>query len=146
MLKVATQPTVNPVKVVAEKLDIKISVVPLLHLPMKLVIGHSMIGLGDIVIPSLFLSYCMKFDFYTSGKTPNMLKGEFGYFGIGLIGYAVGLITTMIIASTFDAPQPALLYLVPSTLIPICVNSVMLGDFGIFWRGFELYNGKHAEV
>jgi hypothetical protein len=41
------------------------------------------------------------------------------YFHCSLIGYLVGLITATLSSEIFKAAQPALLYLVPFTLLPL---------------------------
>lgn len=41
------------------------------------------------------------------------------YFHCSLIGYLIGLITATVSSEIFKAAQPALLYLVPFTLLPL---------------------------
>lgn len=50
------------------------------------------------------------------------------YTTVGLIGYLVGLFSALVSSIFFQVAQPALLYLVPCTLIPMYVQGVRNGD------------------
>lgn len=80
----------------------------------------SLLGLGDIVIPGLFIALLIRFDAVIA-KIPltNLESAVFNkpYFIANIIGYALGLLTTVLIMQFFKAAQPALLYLVPAALI-----------------------------
>lgn len=43
----------------------------------------------------------------------------YSYFHCSLIGYFLGLVTATVSSEVFKAAQPALLYLVPFTLLPL---------------------------
>ena len=47
------------------------------------------------------------------------------YFATALAGYAVGLIVASIVVDITGAAQPALLYLVPSTLLPLLIKATV---------------------
>jgi len=79
----------------------------------KLIWGHHMLGLGDIVVPGIVLSFSLRFDLFRSNRWSN------GFFLGGLLGYCFGMIISIVMALVFRHPQPALLYLVPCTLLPI---------------------------
>ena len=66
-----------------------------------------------------------------------------GLWIIALAGYAVGLILANFAVALFQMGQPALLYLVPCTVIPICAMSTFRGDFDALWRGREV-NAEEA--
>ena len=53
------------------------------------------------------------------------------YFRAVMIGYFVGLTTTVLVMYGFDAPQPALLYLVPSCLGAAVAAAVRRGQLGM---------------
>lgn len=56
--------------------------------------------------------------FYKTDK--NLIKiSFFSYFHCSLIGYFLGLVTATVSSEVFKAAQPALLYLVPFTLLPL---------------------------
>lgn len=71
--------------------------------------GFSLLGLGDIVVPGLFISLALRYDY---SRVDN--KGTYfakPYFTMALVAYIVGLATTMSVMHIFHAAQPALLYL-----------------------------------
>ncbi|XP_078149383.1 signal peptide peptidase [Carex rostrata] len=68
----------------------------------------SMLGLGDIVIPGIFVALALRFD-VSRGK-------ENRYFRSAFLGYTVGLVLTIVVMNWFQAAQPALLYIVPGVL------------------------------
>ncbi|MGH0183117.1 UNVERIFIED_CONTAM: hypothetical protein FKN15_015816 [Acipenser sinensis] len=136
MVKVATQPADNPLDVLSRKLHLGPNVgrdVPRLSLPGKLVFPSSsgshfsMLGIGDIVMPGLLLCFVLRYDNYkkqSNGEaagTPNTpgRMNKVSYFHCTLIGYFVGLLTATVASRIHRAAQPALLYLVPFTLLPL---------------------------
>jgi len=74
----------------------------------------SMLGLGDIVIPGIFVALMLRFD-------AKQGLHHMPYFYSNMAGYVLGLATTVAVMHFFDAAQPALLYLVPA-----CVGASML--------------------
>ena len=84
---------------------------------------YNMIGLGDIVIPGVYVALMLRFDIYLYKKAKNDLS-TFGfsfknmkYFFITFIFYNLGIIITLSSMYFFNHAQPALLYLVPCTLL-----------------------------
>jgi len=55
------------------------------------------------------------------------------YFHCSLIGYFLGLLTATVSSEFFKAAQPALLYLVPFTLLPLLVMAYLKGDLRRMW-------------
>jgi len=132
MLKVATTEAHNPMNTIASKFGIDF-VVKSLALPMKLIWGSKMLGLGDIVLPGTLVAYCLKLDrmvFLNDYKSSHL-----NYFKISLVGYAIGLLCAIIAALVYGIAQPALLYLVPSTLLPIIIFSWIRNQLGQLWHG-----------
>ncbi|KXJ83249.1 hypothetical protein RP20_CCG007586 [Aedes albopictus] len=138
MVKVATRPADNPVGIVARKLNLGgiVKEPPKLNLPGKLVFpsihnsGHfSMLGLGDIVMPGLLLCFVLRYDAYKKSQCtqtaeagvppPRGVGSKLTYFHCSLLGYFLGLLTATVSSEVFKAAQPALLYLVPFTLLPL---------------------------
>jgi len=75
--------------------------------------GFSLLGLGDLVIPGLFVTFM--------GRVDEALKPEkISYFTVGTVAYAVGLATCFIVNEITHAGQPALLYLDPA-----CIGSAL---------------------
>ena len=73
--------------------------------------GYTMLGLGDIVIPGMFVALALRYDLSHSANKNPSLSYEKPYFIASLTAYALGLGTTMVVMHTFGAAQPALLYL-----------------------------------
>jgi minor histocompatibility antigen H13 len=115
---------------------------------------YSILGLGDIVIPGIFMSFCLRFDVLKSlskgtleglidaerkgrvdnGKTMQYIitKGNEApkiYFTSVIVGYLIAIITTVIIMFYFNHGQPALLYLVPGCILAIAITAVVKGEF-----------------
>ncbi|KAL0267223.1 UNVERIFIED_CONTAM: hypothetical protein PYX00_009560 [Menopon gallinae] len=166
MMKVATRQADNPVGMVARRLHLGgvVKDAPKLSLPGKLVFpsmnhaGHfSMLGLGDIVMPGLLLCFVLRYDAYKKSQLSNL--GELGipppkhlnnitYFHCSLLGYFLGLVTATVSSEVFKAAQPALLYLVPFTLLPLLTMAYLKGDLRRMWsEPFKAYAPRqHLEI
>ncbi|EGC36877.1 hypothetical protein DICPUDRAFT_150570 [Dictyostelium purpureum] len=83
----------------------------------------SMLGLGDIVLPGIFIALLLRFDRHLHQEKKTKGKGPMKttYFSSTLVAYALGLFTTIFVMHVFKAAQPALLY-----LVPFCVGSSLL--------------------
>jgi len=155
MVRVATRPAENPMGIMARKFSIGgvggniARNAPRLSLPGKLVFpsshtaGHfSMLGLGDIVMPGLLLCFVMRYDAYKRAQHAKLAEAgiplpkhwqRLSYFHCSLFGYFLGLLTATISSEVFKAAQPALLYLVPFTLLPLFAMAWMKGDLRSMW-------------
>lgn len=95
-------------------------------------IDMSLLGLGDIVLPGFFLSLLLRFDAHMADVPafPTNVHATFAkpYFHSGLVGYIVGLATTLYVMIVWEAAQPALLYLVPSCLGSSLLCAVVRGE------------------
>lgn len=82
-----------------------------------------MLGLGDIVVPGIFVGLCLKFDIDRALLKKTMLNKveqlTTPYFNTCMIGYFFGIVITFAVMWIFNHPQPALLFLVPMCTIPI---------------------------
>jgi minor histocompatibility antigen H13 len=92
----------------------------------------SLLGLGDIVIPGFFLSLLLRFDAHNANVPcfPTNVHANFPkpYFHSCLVGYFIGMATTMFVMIKFQAAQPALLYLVPGCLLSSFLTAVVKGE------------------
>lgn len=86
----------------------------------------SLLGLGDIVVPGVFAALALSFDQkHASEKRPSLeftrfyRRFEKPYFTACMVGYVLGLATTMAVMHVFKAGQPALLYLSPSCALSV---------------------------
>ncbi|VDM18372.1 unnamed protein product [Hydatigera taeniaeformis] len=82
-----------------------------------------MLGLGDIVVPGIFLALLLRFD----NKMDR--NGARLYFWTGYFAYIIGLLTTFTVLYIFRHAQPALLYLVPTCLGFPLTLALIKGDF-----------------
>jgi hypothetical protein len=94
-------------------------------------VDFSILGMGDIVLPGLLLSFC--FDLDVHKKT--IYDWKQSYFVLLTFCYTIGLMFTYFCLHVFHAAQPALLYLVPSTLIPLMVAGFLRNDINLLWNG-----------
>ncbi|KJE94681.1 signal peptide peptidase [Capsaspora owczarzaki ATCC 30864] len=136
MVEVATKEAANPMVSVAKVLHIpKIaeSSSQVLELPVKLIFPNSftssprhfsMLGLGDIVIPGLLVALVRRI-----GDTDAL---KFRYFQASLIGYFFGVLMAIVMSRIYGVAQPALLYLVPSTLLAVGWATARKGEFHRF--------------
>jgi minor histocompatibility antigen H13 len=84
--------------------------------------NFAMLGLGDIVIPGIFIALLLRFD-CSRGKDCSCI-----YFYMNYLAYLVGLITTVVILHVFQSAQPALLYLVPACIGSALLTSIVRGE------------------
>ncbi|MCJ8741308.1 hypothetical protein PDJAM_G00069150 [Pangasius djambal] len=77
--------------------------------------NFAMLGLGDIVIPGIFIALLLRFDV-------SLKKNTRTYFYTSFLAYIFGLGLTIFVMHTFKHAQPALLYLVPACVgFPVIV-------------------------
>ncbi|XP_060627831.2 minor histocompatibility antigen H13 isoform X2 [Anolis sagrei] len=80
--------------------------------------NFAMLGLGDIVIPGIFIALLLRFDI-------SLKKNTHTYFYTSFVAYIFGLALTIFIMHVFKHAQPALLYLVPACIgFPLLVALV----------------------
>ena len=142
--------------------DVMVSVAVGLEAPIKLLFmrafathdtraQHNMLGLGDIVVPGLYIALSLRFDRHraalrnghlgdsdSDGASNNNGKGKGvaalaagwskPYFNAQCIAYALGLMVTMVVMHVFESAQPALLYLSPACLLATLVVAVARGE------------------
>jgi len=107
-------------------------------LPRFLDHGESILGLGDIALPGLFLCFLYRFDYF------NKIPFRSGYFLRAWIGYIMGLLITFLMVWATQAGQPALLYLVPCTILPTVFFGWRRKQLEDLWKG--LYHAEHLDV
>jgi len=55
------------------------------------------------------------------------------YFKASIVGYVVGMLTTLVVLNYFNHAQPALLYLVPGVLISLWGTAWVRGEIPLMW-------------
>ncbi|XP_029000997.1 signal peptide peptidase-like 2A isoform X2 [Betta splendens] len=88
----------------------------------------SILGYGDIIVPGLLVAYCSRFDVWINSRRKI-------YFVSCCIAYFLGMILTFAMMLLSAMGQPALLYLVPFTLITSAVVAGCRGEMKHFWAG-----------
>lgn len=90
--------------------------------------GYSIIGFGDILLPGLLVSFCLRYDWTTRKSLCR------GYFLWSTVGYGLGLFLTYVALNVMNGNgQPALLYIVPCTLGTVVVLGWWRGDLKPLW-------------
>lgn len=123
MVELAAGPFEN-----AEKLPVVIRVPKLMGYSVMSVcsVPVSVLGFGDIIVPGLLIAYCRRFDVQTGSSI---------YYISSTIAYAVGMIITFVVLMVMKTGQPALLYLVPCTLITASIIAWSRKEMKKFWKG-----------
>ncbi|XP_026565626.1 signal peptide peptidase-like 2A isoform X2 [Pseudonaja textilis] len=99
----------------------------------------SLLGFGDVVVPGLLVAYCNRFDVQTSSSSV--------YFIFCTIAYGAGMVLTFVCLILMKKAQPALLYLVPCTLIPCVLVALYRKEMKKFWNGnsYQVMNSASNE-
>ncbi|XP_072457556.1 signal peptide peptidase-like 2B isoform X1 [Notamacropus eugenii] len=87
----------------------------------------SLLGFGDILVPGLLVAYCHRFDIQVQSSRV--------YFVACTIAYGIGLLITFVALAWMQRGQPALLYLVPCTVITSFVIALWRKELRMFWTG-----------
>ena len=112
-----------------------------INLPIKLVwpsslniptSGCSMVGLGDIVLPGLLGCFCNRFDKYKQSKSI--------YYKHFMLAYLVSLMLCFSVLLFSNHPQPALLYIVPVTLMFVARTAYSHSHLSSIWQGIRVAN------
>ncbi|KAG6378206.1 signal peptide peptidase-domain-containing protein [Boletus reticuloceps] len=93
--------------------------------------GFTMLGLGDVVIPGLFIALALRYDQARAEKMKTSFTKP--YFSVTLTAYVVGLVTTMTVMHMMGKAQPALLYLSPACILSLFVTAVVRGEVDDVW-------------
>jgi minor histocompatibility antigen H13 len=110
--------------------DVMVTVAKSFEAPIKLVFpqdllvnglgatNFAMLGLGDIVIPGIFIALLLRYD-------QSLKRNTNFYFYATFLAYIAGLLTTIFVMHVYKHAQPALLYLVPACLgVPLFLGLV----------------------
>jgi signal peptide peptidase-like protein 2B len=94
--------------------------------------GYSIIGFGDILLPGLLVSFCLRYDWVAKKSLFN------GYFLWTSVGYGLGLFWTYVALNLMvGSGQPALLYIVPCTLGTVLILGWWRGELKSLWTKGE---------
>merc|ERR1712045_789169 len=113
--------------------DVMVTVAKSFEAPIKLVFpqdllenglnatNFAMLGLGDIVIPGIFIALLLRYDV-------SLKRNSNFYFYATFIAYLAGLLLTIFVMHVYKHAQPALLYLVPACLGVPLLLALVRGD------------------
>jgi len=113
--------------------DVMVTVAKSFEAPIKLVFpqdilenglnasNFAMLGLGDIVIPGIFIALLLRYDV-------SLKRNSNFYFYATFIAYLAGLLLTIFVMHVYKHAQPALLYLVPACLGVPLLLALCRGD------------------
>nr|XP_060640697.1 signal peptide peptidase-like 2B [Anolis sagrei ordinatus] len=125
MVEVAAGPTDS---LTHEKLPMVLKVPRLNFSPLALCDRpFSLLGFGDILVPGLLVAYCHRFDIQVQSSRV--------YFVACTIAYGIGLLVTFVALALMQKGQPALLYLVPCTLLTSFAVALIRRELAMFWTG-----------
>lgn len=85
----------------------------------------SLLGLGDVIIPGLFLSLCFKYDVdncIVRRRASKMSQFKMSLYNAAFGSYVLGLLLTYAALFVFEHPQPALVFIVPCLTISLLAN------------------------
>ena len=122
--------------------DVMVTVAKSFDAPAKLIFPislnpwkQSILGLGDIVVPGIVMSMCLRYDATKAFKEADYQSTDIfksfpkTYFYSVLVWYNAGLLTTGLVMFYFNHAQPALLYLCPAVSLSIITTAFFKGEF-----------------
>ncbi|KAK3769165.1 hypothetical protein RRG08_014028 [Elysia crispata] len=95
--------------------------------------SYSLLGFGDVIIPGLLVAYNAVCDVRL--RRGGIHNGRTLYFIVAVAGYLIGMVLCMVSLMLMESGQPALLYLVPCTLIPTVAMALCRKELGLLYRG-----------
>eukprot|EP00051_Salpingoeca_urceolata_P031699 m.12595 g.12595 ORF g.12595 m.12595 type:complete len:557 (-) comp4307_c0_seq1:43-1713(-) len=111
----------------------------------------SLLGFGDVLIPSLLVSLCLRFDYTVAGANlpawhRKSVFGRYPFFIVSCVAYSVGLVATFVALGLSSMAQPALLYLVPCTLGSTVFLAYWKGLLATMWRGHRRSPNRRVQA
>lgn len=102
-----------------------------LHSVCNIGLNYSMLGFGDIIIPGFLGGYCAYFDLLN-------VHAHYYYWWTFIFSYGFGLILTFVALILMATGQPALFFLVPSTVGSLLLCAYVRKETNFFWNGPKL--------
>jgi len=102
-----------------------------LHSVCNIGLSYSMLGFGDIIIPGFLGGYCAYFDLLN-------VHAHYYYWWTFIFSYGFGLILTFVALILMATGQPALFFLVPSTVGSLLLCAYVRKETNFFWNGPKL--------
>lgn len=139
MVEVATSAPTNPIAAIADFLHLPFKPVKHLALPAKLMVPagkdeFAILGLGDIILPEILLTYLLEVDLLRPGQARSWRNG---YFFRAVLAYAFAIFISFYCNFVFQNAQPALLYIVPALLLTTLFYARSLNEVSVIWGGLH---------
>jgi minor histocompatibility antigen H13 len=145
--------------------EVMVSVATKFDVPIKVLFPradgkpNAMLGLGDIVIPGIFIAMMLRVDLHLDilakkldlKKVHKYIPQPKLYFLTCLASYIVGMSVTLGVMFWFNHAQPALLYLVPANLLSVLGLGLAKGQLPMLMKyteedeKIEVEQAKNAE-
>ncbi|KAF8947198.1 Signal peptide peptidase-like 2A [Haplosporangium gracile] len=134
--------------------------------------GEAMLGFGDVVLPGILVTFLRECDarleedqslssvmlagmdstttrrstaLFLSRSAGKDGRGRWSYYLTAILGYAVGLEMTFVAMMWSNQGQPALLYLVPCTVVPVVLLASKRHELSLLWNGWGGLDGGESE-
>lgn len=91
--------------------------------------GYSMLGFGDIIIPGIATSFCVRLDEVVRAR--RTLKS---YTFWSIVSYAIGLLVCFVGMHWSGQGQPALLYICPAMIVSAALVGFFRGELSNIWH------------
>ncbi|KAF9280649.1 Signal peptide peptidase-like 2B [Mortierella alpina] len=115
--------------------------------------GEAMLGFGDVVLPGILVTFLKECDARleedctpltdlakshrgSTAGAKSWWRGRWGYHLTAILGYLVGLEVTFVAMMWSHKGQPALLYLVPCTIVPVVLLASKRHELSLLWNGW----------
>ncbi|KAG0274165.1 Signal peptide peptidase-like 2A [Linnemannia exigua] len=131
--------------------------------------GEAMLGFGDVVLPGILVTFLRECDARLEEDQSSMLIGldsttvkatdllpsgsgkggsrrRWSYYLTAILGYAVGLEVTFVAMMWSNQGQPALLYLVPFTVLPVVLLASRRHELSLLWNGWSGLDGEESDL
>lgn len=102
-----------------------------------------MLGLGDIVVPGMVVSFCLRFDVWRAYRVPadsaprrfyHLVPYAKPYFWAALAGYCAGAGASFVALHRFATAQAALFYLAPAVVGAVVAQAAWRRELGLLWE------------
>ncbi|KIM31641.1 hypothetical protein M408DRAFT_327119 [Serendipita vermifera MAFF 305830] len=107
---------------------------------------HTMLGLGDIVVPGMFIALALRYDLHLSTHRDFSKPFAKPFFTATLLSYILGLATTVLVMHNFQSAQPALLYLSPACISAFLFTGWRQGVSKEMWQFSDTKEKQEKEA
>ncbi|KAI8997889.1 signal peptide peptidase-domain-containing protein [Pilobolus umbonatus] len=88
----------------------------------------TMFGLGDIIIPGIFIAFCLRFDRLQAWKKSNASSFHKPYFKAAMVAYAIGAGASILAVHVTKEPQSAMVFINPLLILSSLLVAASKGE------------------